>query len=169
MRSWNSVTLTELNEEGDNKKGSQTGCPISTWEEPAHCIVNGFGLLLSRNLDQHKYQHSWYQNWYLTVSLWRIVSEMASKSGGSSSNAISRSDRHIMLIMNCHELAKPRLTVSCCTYVRMQTIQFYPGLIRFERELRSTLLMVTFYHRPSLCVCVLAIFTVVCGTSNIFL
>ena len=37
--------------------------------------------------------------------------------------------------MNCPELAKPGLTVSCCTYVRTQTIQFYPGLIR---ELCST-------------------------------
>ena len=33
-------------------------------------------------------------------SLWRIVSAMASNSGGSSSNAIARSDRHMALIMN---------------------------------------------------------------------
>ena len=38
----------------------------------------------------------------------------------------------------CHKLAKPGLTVSCCTYVRMQTIQFSPGLIRFEWELHAT-------------------------------
>ena len=36
--------------------------------------------------------------------------------------------------MNCHELAKPGSTVSCCTYMQTQTIQFYPGSIQFERE-----------------------------------
>ena len=43
------------------------------------------------------------------------------------------------LIMN-NELpwTKPGSTVSCCMYVRMQTIQFYLGSIRFEWKLRST-------------------------------
>ena len=75
--------------------------------------------------------------WRFFGSLWRIVSAMASNSGGSSSNGICRSDRHMALIMN-NELAKPGSIISCCMYVRMQTIQFYPGSIQFERELCST-------------------------------
>ena len=38
--------------------------------------------------------------WQSFGSLWRIVSVMASNSGGSSSNSISRRHRHMVLIMN---------------------------------------------------------------------
>ena len=38
--------------------------------------------------------------WRFFGSLWWIISAMASNSGSSNSNAISRSDRHMALIMN---------------------------------------------------------------------
>ena len=66
-------------------------------------------------------------------SLWQIVSAMVNNSGGSSSNAILQEwQAHGVnkWTMNCHELAKPRSTVSYCTYVQTQTTQFYPGSIR---------------------------------------